>query len=270
MSKSTGKSIETGNHGAFETMRNSNFLHMVIVLGVFGTIAHSKEGWLGWLLWTVPVVFFCSNFKPVIFEAVLLFDRFLEMVGYYQWISIVDDGLLLGGIPIVGAPSMNKLLKERVTAVLSVLEPREFGVHTLIGTTFSPAVLKEHGIDHEVIAVQGSTCPSFAELDTGAAYLHSQLSKGARIYIHCRSGRGRSSSIVIAYYMRYKGMDARAAHAMVREKRWNAFGVFSPQLVNLMLYEAYWKGKEAETSGKGEDKSVGNEDKSGKKEQATN
>ena len=43
--------------------------------------------------------------------------------------------------------------------------------------------------------------------------------KGELTYVHCKAGRGRSTTVVLCYLVKYKGMTPGEALAMVRSKR---------------------------------------------------
>lgn len=83
--------------------------------------------------------------------------------------------------------------------------------------------------------------PSHDALDEGSEWISEQVQKKGRVYVHCKSGIGRSASMVVAYLIRYRGMPAHAAAAYVREKRPVIFSPSSPQMANLVLYEAHKK-----------------------------
>ena len=75
-----------------------------------------------------------------------------------------------------------------------------------------------------------------------------------KVYVHCKSGIGRSSSMVIAYLMKYKRMTAKSAHAFVISKRSVIFPEKSPMMKNMLDYEVYLKSRES--SAKQTDRSV--------------
>ncbi len=43
--------------------------------------------------------------------------------------------------------------------------------------------------------------------------------RGELTYVHCKAGRGRSTTVVLCYLVKYKGMTPGEALAMVRGKR---------------------------------------------------
>ena len=59
------------------------------------------------------------------------------------------------------------------------------------------------------------------------------------MYVHCKSGMGRSASVVIAYLMKHKRMKLLNAYDYVRKERKEIFRRKSSQMTNLMKYEIY-------------------------------
>ena len=59
------------------------------------------------------------------------------------------------------------------------------------------------------------------------------------MYVHCKSGMGRSASVVIAYLMKHRRMKLLNAYDYVRKERKEVFKRKSRQMTNLMKYETY-------------------------------
>eukprot|EP00730_Choanoeca_flexa_P000196 TRINITY_DN10089_c0_g1_i3.p1 TRINITY_DN10089_c0_g1~~TRINITY_DN10089_c0_g1_i3.p1 ORF type:complete len:220 (+),score=38.14 TRINITY_DN10089_c0_g1_i3:39-698(+) len=57
------------------------------------------------------------------------------------------------------------------------------------------------------------------ELCSIIAAIHTQLTDGANVLVHCAQGKSRSTSVVIAYLMRYRQMNYNASLALVRSCR---------------------------------------------------
>jgi protein-tyrosine phosphatase len=88
--------------------------------------------------------------------------------------------------------------------------------------------------------------PSFECLDKAAAFLNGQLIQGNKCYCHCKSGKGRSASAVMAYFMRYRGDDVATAFAKMKIARPVVFDLKSSQMKNMTAYAEYLrKGKDA-------------------------
>jgi protein-tyrosine phosphatase len=57
------------------------------------------------------------------------------------------------------------------------------------------------------------------------------------VYVHCKSGIGRSASVVAAYYMKHRRMSAEDAVSHIRKMRAEIFRPTSSQMANLLEYE---------------------------------
>ena len=63
------------------------------------------------------------------------------------------------------------------------------------------------------------TSPKFEELDKGADFIDSALSKNKKIYIHCREGISRAPCFIVAYLIKHKKNNLEEAIVKVRETR---------------------------------------------------
>ena len=54
----------------------------------------------------------------------------------------------------------------------------------------------------------------------GAAKIQEWVTKGKKVYVHCYAGVSRSVSVVMAYYMIYKGWSYSVAHSYIQQRRW--------------------------------------------------
>lgn len=113
----------------------------------------------------------------------------------------------------------------------------------LLGNHFhagSVASLKENGVDHimsvgypnvanpftdpvktrlEVDVLDEDTAAISDLFDALTDHLHGNLTREETTLVHCHLGRSRSTTVVIAYLMRFKGMTADDALRYVRKKR---------------------------------------------------
>lgn len=113
-------------------------------------------------------------------------------------------------------PDDLQALKEQgVTHVLSLLTIDElelYGSETLLTD------LVEEGFTGYFFPIVDQAITSFKEMDALVVWLHSNLSAGANIMVHCVGGLGRSG-LVVACYLITKGMDATSAIREVRRVR---------------------------------------------------
>ncbi|KAF3777463.1 putative dual specificity protein phosphatase [Nymphaea thermarum] len=128
----------------------------------------------------------------------------------FRWWDEVDEFLLLGAVPF---PKDVPRLKELgVGGVITLNEPYE----TLVPTS----LYKDHGIKHLEIPTRDYLfAHSYANICRAVDFIHNNASCGMTTYVHCKAGRGRSTTVVLCYLMAYKNMTPDTALAFVRSSR---------------------------------------------------
>jgi len=190
---------------------------------------------------TVFPVLWCILFSKYLIFEILVVSHVIETnLGIMDWYNYVDDDLYLGAIPLDSMDHKSVLaLDLRVEAVLSILEDFEFNCSTLGGRPIQPDEWKREDMEHTQLNSKDFYPPSFQILEEGADWINSHLIKGKRVYCHCKSGIGRSASVVLAYYMKYKRMSALAAYEDLKSHRPMIFHQKSRQMINILAYETY-------------------------------
>ncbi|NRA46567.1 MAG: dual specificity protein phosphatase family protein [Oligoflexales bacterium] len=56
-------------------------------------------------------------------------------------------------------------------------------------------------------------------IDQGADFIHSQIKQGHNVFVHCKSGKGRSATMVAAYLIKYRNLSADEAIQLVYNQR---------------------------------------------------
>ncbi|KAL7203875.1 hypothetical protein ACSBR2_017016 [Camellia fascicularis] len=128
----------------------------------------------------------------------------------FRWWDRVDEFILLGAVPF---PTDVPHLKELgVSGVITLNEPYE----TLVPTSLYHA----HNIDHLVIPTRDYLfAPSYGDICQAVNFIHANASCGKTTYVHCKAGRGRSTTIVLCYLVEHKQMTPDAAYVYVRSIR---------------------------------------------------
>ncbi|KAG2676344.1 hypothetical protein I3843_12G048800 [Carya illinoinensis] len=128
----------------------------------------------------------------------------------FRWWDKVDEFILLGAVPF---PTDVPRLKELgVCGVVTLNEPYE----TLVSTS----LYHDHGIDHLVIPTRDYCfAPSLNDIHHAVEFIHENASCGRHTYVHCKAGRGRSTTVVICYLVHHKQMTPDAAYDYVRSIR---------------------------------------------------
>ncbi|CAH9079946.1 unnamed protein product [Cuscuta epithymum] len=128
----------------------------------------------------------------------------------FRWWDWIDEFVLLGAIPF---PSDVKRLKQLgVFGVVTMNEPYE----TLVSTSLYQA----QGIRNLVLPTRDYMfAPSLADIFRAVDFIHENASHGQRTYVHCKAGRGRSTTVVLCYLVRYKQMTPNDAYDYVKAIR---------------------------------------------------
>lgn len=164
----------------------------------------------------------------VLFYPTLLYNVLRnQFEAEFRWWDRVDQCILLGAVPF---PSDVPRLKQLgVQGVVTLNEPFE--------TLVPMSLYQAHGIDHLVIATRDYLfAPSLEDICRAIDFIHRNASQGGTTYVHCKAGRGRSTTIVLCYLIKYRSMTPEAALDHVRSIRprvllapsqWQAVVVFS-------------------------------------------
>ncbi|KAL8136644.1 hypothetical protein V2J09_002645 [Rumex salicifolius] len=128
----------------------------------------------------------------------------------FRWWDQVDQFLLLGAVPF---PTDVLRLKELgVGGVITLNEPYE--------TLVPPSLYHLHEIDHLVIPTRDYLfAPSMADISQAVDFIHKNASCGRTTYVHCKAGRGRSTTVVLCYLVQYKQMTPEVAYNYVKSIR---------------------------------------------------
>ncbi|XP_078155836.1 phosphatidylglycerophosphate phosphatase PTPMT2-like [Carex rostrata] len=128
----------------------------------------------------------------------------------FNWWDQVDEFLLLGAVPF---PSdVLRLKKLGVCGVITLNEPYE--------TLVPISLYNEHGIENLVLPTRDYLfAPSLDNLCKAVDFIHGNATNKKMTYVHCKAGRGRSTTVVICYLVQYKQMSPSEAYQYVRFQR---------------------------------------------------
>ncbi|KAJ8750794.1 hypothetical protein K2173_015975 [Erythroxylum novogranatense] len=147
----------------------------------------------------------------ILFYPTLLYNVFRNKIqSEFRWWDEVDQHLLLGAVPF--PKDVPRLKQLGVGGVITLNEPYE----TLVPSSLYCA----HGIEHLVIPTRDYLfAPSFTDIRRAVDFIHRNAACGRTTYVHCKAGRGRSTTIVLCYLVEYKHMTPNAALDYVRARR---------------------------------------------------
>lgn len=128
----------------------------------------------------------------------------------FRWWDKVDEFVLLGAVPF---PTDVPRLKEvGVRGVITLNEPYE----TLVPTS----LYQSNGIGHLVIPTRDYCfAPSLNDICRAVNFINENALNGTTTYVHCKAGRGRSTTIVICYLVHHKQMTPDSAYEYLKSIR---------------------------------------------------
>ncbi|KAK8547221.1 hypothetical protein V6N13_097938 [Hibiscus sabdariffa] len=147
----------------------------------------------------------------ILFYPTLLYNVFRNKIqSEFRWWDEIDQFLLLGAVPF--PKDVRRLKQLGVGGVITLNEPFE----TLVSTS----LYRAHGIDHLVIPTRDYLfAPSISDISKAVGFIHKNASCGRTTYVHCKAGRGRSTTVVLCYLVEHKQMTPAGALEYVQSRR---------------------------------------------------
>lgn len=135
--------------------------------------------------------------QRLIFEASLTFTLFRQK----EHCNEIIPKLFLGRIPLKPPHMLPEM--GQIQNVLSMVQPHEF----LPGMVFEPLTPKDTRetlkIQQEVIETPDFDPVSPALIDKAVEFVATKITANESVLVHCKAGRGRSATVVVAYLMKY-------------------------------------------------------------------
>lgn len=179
----------------------------------------------------------------------------------FRWWDEIEQFLLLGAVPF--PKDVVRLKSLGVEAVITLNESYE--------TLVSSSLYESYMIKHLVIPTRDYLfAPSFDNIQRAVAFIYENVKQRKAVYVHCKAGRARSTTIVLCYLVKFRGMSPVDAFNYVRSKRprvslaaaqWKAVlrfsqyhhpekkvNVFPPVVQQWPLYKSLQTGKDAEAA----------------------
>lgn len=151
----------------------------------------------------------CWYYKRVFYDAALLSIILINKYdsSMWPWWNKIDENVLVGAIPLSNENHAEMLKNERVTGVLTLLEPFEIETVGVLSDPVSKEDWEKYDIEHKFIEI-GDLQPLTMELIAeGVAFIKKHADANGLVYVHCKAGQGRSVSMVICYLLQHGGFD---------------------------------------------------------------
>ncbi|XVE65137.1 hypothetical protein DITRI_Ditri07aG0157100 [Diplodiscus trichospermus] len=195
-----GEGMERAGEGEEEEEENKNCCGSSGVLGIERSVVE----------WNAKRVLIGAGARALFYPTLLYNVVRNKIEPEFRWWDRVDEFVLLGAVPF---PSDVPRLKGiGVRGVITLNEQYE--------TLVPESLYQIHGINHLVIPTRDYCfAPSLASIYRAIDFIHRNASRGQTTYVHCKAGRGRSTTIVLCYLVHYKQMTPVAAYDYVRSIR---------------------------------------------------
>lgn len=147
----------------------------------------------------------------ILFYPTLMYNllRF-KLQSQFRWWDQIDEYLLMGAVPF--RKDVPRLKQLGVGGVITLNEPFE----TLVPSSLYNA----YEMEHLVIPTRDYLfAPSIADITQAVDFIHKNALLGKTTYVHCKAGRGRSTTVVLCYLIEHKSMTVTAAFEHVRSIR---------------------------------------------------
>ncbi|XP_009120175.2 putative dual specificity protein phosphatase DSP8 isoform X1 [Brassica rapa] len=147
----------------------------------------------------------------ILFYPTLLYNllRF-KLQSEFRWWDQIDEFLLMGAVPF--RKDVPRLKQLGVGGVITLNEPFE----TLVPSSLYNAFEMEHLL---IPTRDYLFAPSIEDITRAVNFIHQKALLGKTTYVHCKAGRGRSTTVVLCYLIEHKSMTVAAAFEHVRSIR---------------------------------------------------
>ena len=147
-----------------------------------------------------------SIFTGSVYKATLLWDilkHAYDPKDLFPWWNRVDKYLYLGAIPLINKNHLVQLKELGVSTVITVLEQFEMETDTYISQPVKQADWEANDVVNHIVETPDYNPIELKKIIDTVDFMHSQIKGGHTIYIHCKSGKGRSPTLLACYILKY-------------------------------------------------------------------
>ncbi|KAK1699274.1 hypothetical protein QYE76_015971 [Lolium multiflorum] len=160
--------------------------------------AHARGGWADFAKTCLIAGAARLLFYPAVARNAVL-DRYRPE---FHWWDRIDESIILGAVPF--RSQIPQLMELGVKGVVTLTEPFE----TLVPTSDYEANDMEN---LKIPTPDYYAAPSIDDICRALLFMNRHASGGHSTYIHCKAGRGRSTTVVLCYLIRFKHMTTEEA-----------------------------------------------------------
>ena len=130
-----------------------------------------------------------------------------------QWYNRINDHIILGAIPLKFLTK--DLVKHNVKGVVALNE--DYELRYMYNTEEE---WKRHGIRLLRIATQDLfASPSIPDIQTAIGFIDEISKTGGTVYVHCKAGKTRSTTVVACYLIQTQKISPDSAYDFIKSKR---------------------------------------------------
>ena len=165
--------------------------------------------------------FASRKFKKTTYKVSLLQRMMVTRLrpGKNPWFNEITEHIVLGALPLKNRRHDHKIHALGVQSILSVVERFEIQTKTFFSTPVKKGDWAKMGLVRKIVETKDFLPMDFEAFEESVHFLHSEILANRKVYVHCKAGRGRSASVVIAYLMKIQGKSFDEAYQMVKGKR---------------------------------------------------
>lgn len=154
--------------------------------------------------------------KELTYEISLIYT----IQGSKAWWNAITPNIVLGALPLEHQKDKIKALG--VTHVITTLE--EFELRKGLVRPISSQEWKTSNITHKHIVAEDFVGMPADKIHEAVEYMRQEIqaNTGAKFYVHCKAGRGRSVTVVVAYLWKYGSQNFKTkeeAYTFVKKLR---------------------------------------------------
>jgi len=164
----------------------------------FGKYLEQSPFWLKWTL--TRIIFFPSLFWNI-------FNYYTLPAGMHDWYNRIDKYLILGALPWY--QTVPALYKEGVRGVINTCEEYAGPLSTY----------DQYGIKQLYIPVTDFTSPTAEQIEQAVSFIEKFANRGESVFLHCKAGKGRSTTVAICYLMKAHNITAQQALRIIIQCR---------------------------------------------------
>ena len=144
----------------------------------------------------------------------------------FSW--VIEDGLAGSGMPMTYSQFI-WLIRTGIKAIVTIRE-----------VPLPSKWLANKAIDYFHLKVEDYGAPSLSGMDTTVNYVQEHINDGKPVMVHCAAGRGRTGTVLAAYFLKNFNLTAEQAIKKIRDLRPGSIQSLAQEKA-IEMYEEYLK-----------------------------